>query len=314
MFRYMSSALCCYALLICHGLSSSVSSTHEKDVIPKTSDNTHATPEVVEFIYSYYNAKSSHNITAYLKYFHPTNASYTDVTLGSAFPNRTAIEAGFTPIFAAMEPGSLAYPLQIVGDMRSVLVHSVDTPGLFGPEIRLLTIFDFLDGKLTRVLDVWDGRRNVLVQNRGRDVYYNNLGLDLVHNPADPRIAEIVNKLSTNLASGNVGAVESLFSSDAILQDFTLRTRIEGSLAIGRYLGRSVSNLPYGVNSKLRHVGGFSAGGGYEWKSNTAKGVYGVSVIELDRENKVTRYTTSWDGSRVNDGQIRALTDAALEN
>jgi len=57
-------------------------------------------------------------------------------------------------------PHDTSYPLQIFGDTTSALVHYVDTPGLFGAEIRSFLVINFRNGKVTRQVDYWDGRGN----------------------------------------------------------------------------------------------------------------------------------------------------------
>ncbi len=124
----------------------------------------------------------------------------------------------------------------------------------------------------------------------------------------------IAHQLNTALSAGDVVAAESLFSYDAILTDFTLRTREEGQLAIGRYLQRAVAHLPYGAGATLRHVLGSVQGGGYEWRTNGLQPVLnGVTALELDGSGLITQLTTVWDGSRMSVSAIQALVAFSIE-
>ncbi|KAJ3474284.1 hypothetical protein NLG97_g9914 [Lecanicillium saksenae] len=281
--------------------------------IPRISDNSLASPEVADFFFGFYTAKSEHNISRFMTFFDPVTASYADVSLGAQFRNVSALRDGFTGVFADMQPGSIAYPLQVVGDMDSAIVASVDTPGMYGTEVRLLSVFDFKDGKITRALDLWDGRKSPIIEGRGQDEYFDNLGLDNVHTSPDPSMQALVSKLNSFLSKGDAAGAQSLFSYNAELVDSTLRTRLVGQLAIGRYLQRAVSLLPYGEGATLRHVVGKGKGGGYEWKSVQGRGIYGLSLIELDEKGLIKRYVTLWDGSRVRDRQLKSLNALSLE-
>lgn len=282
--------------------------------IPHISDNALASPALSAFLYDYYSAKSAHNITSYMTFFDPTQASYTDVSLGVQFRNGTAMRDGFTEVFARMQPKSVAYPLQVVGDMDTgAIVASVDTPGMYGAEVRLLSVFDFKEGKIARVLDLWDGRKTPMIDGRGQDEYFDNLGLDGVHSTPDPGMQATVSKLNALLAKGDAAGAQALFSYNAVLEDMTLRARLMGQLAIGRYLERAIDRLPYGAGTTLRHVVGKGNGGGYEWKSKQGRGIYGLSLLELDEAGLIKRYVALWDGSRVREHQLKTLNALALE-
>lgn len=46
-------------------------------------------------------------------------------------------------------------PAALAGS-ESALVHMVDTPEMFGGELRILAAVDFADGKILRWIDYWD--------------------------------------------------------------------------------------------------------------------------------------------------------------
>lgn len=103
----------------------------------------------------------------------------------------------------------------------------------------------------------------------------------------------------------------------------TTRTVITGRAAIGRYLQRALAKLPYGPGSEVLHVLGSEQGGGYEWVTNSDAVPSGVTALQLDRVGdyahptarsyKITRLTTIWDGSLVDDAALRSLTALSLE-
>jgi hypothetical protein len=53
-------------------------------------------------------------------------------------------------------PPARSYASRILAGEQSALVHMVDTPELFGGELRILAAIDFADGKIVRWVDYWD--------------------------------------------------------------------------------------------------------------------------------------------------------------
>ena len=284
-------------------------------LFPNISDNSHASREVAEFFEDYFTAKSLHNATQWLDFFNTDQVSYFDATLGGSFRNHSSLEQGLTSAVQSFQPNATSYPLFILGDINgSAIVHSEDTPGLFGAELRILSSFDFRDGTITRAVDYWDGRRNPVINGRGPlSEYPYDLGIDTVNETASSTMQKVAHQLNDALSAGNVNATMGLFSYDAVFEDWTLRTREEGQLAIGRYLQRAVSQLPYGTNTTLRHVSGSAQGGGYEWKTNGRSVLNGITALELDDTGAITHLTTVWDGSRMSDNDIEALVELSLE-
>jgi len=193
-------------------------------------------------------------------------------------------------------------------------VYYVNTPGLFGAELRSISAVDFLDGKVTRQVDYWDGRRNpVIIGRPAADQYPYDLGLETVGEQAAPEISKVAGQLNTALSAGDAKTATALFSYDAIFEDFTLRTREEGQLAIGRYLQRALPNLPYGPGTTLRHVLGSVQGGGYEWQADGQPTINGITALELDNNGFITQLSAVWDGSRINDSAVQALAMLSIE-
>ena len=222
--------------------------------------------------------------------------------------------AAFTPLVQSWPKNDTFYPLQILGDAASAVVHFVDTPGLFGAELRILSAVDFRNGKVTRQVDYWDGRRNPIINGRPPVTEYphglglNGTGVD----NADAVMDQAARQLNIVLAAGDLGTAMALFTNDAVFDDMTLRMRQEGRLAIDRYLQRAVSHLPYGTGTTLRHVLGIAQGGGYEWQTNGRVVLNGIAALELDDRGAITRMTVVWDASRMDDSAMDALNGLSI--
>ncbi|KAG4437526.1 hypothetical protein IFR05_006998 [Cadophora sp. M221] len=90
------------------------------------------------------------------------------------------------------------------------------------------------------------------------------------------------------MLTGNSTAATALFTSDAIPEGYSTRTRIEGALAIGRYLKRALPIPPYGPGT-IRHVLGSMTGGGYEWFGGPgAAASHGIVALALDNDEGFT--------------------------
>ncbi|KAE9369694.1 hypothetical protein N431DRAFT_469581 [Stipitochalara longipes BDJ] len=284
------------------------------NLFPNIADTSHATQLAAEFFHGYFTAKSLHNATSWLEFFHPTQVVYYDATLGFGFPSRSLLLTTFTEFTQEWPKNATSYPLQILGDTSSAVVHYVNTPGLFGTvEIRSISAVDFRDGKVTRQVDYWDGRRNPDDTASPSDQYPYGLGVETVEEKAAPEISETAHLLNAALAANDADATAALFSNDAIWVDLTLRTREEGQLAISRYLQRALANLPYGPGTTLRHVLGTTQGGGYEWQAEGNSTLNGITALELDSSGLITQLTTVWDGSRISDSAIQALVALSIE-
>jgi hypothetical protein len=280
---------------------------------PDIADTSHATSAAADFFRGYFSAKSIHNACLWLQFFHPTQVVYYDAILGWGFPNRSSLETSFTPLVEAWPKNVVSYPLRILGDTTTAVVHYVDTPELFGAEIRAISAIDFKDGLVTRQVDDWDGRLNPVIADRPPEAQYPyDLGVMTVNETADPEMRAVALQLKAAFASGNVSAAAALFTYDAIFEDVTLRTRLEGKLAIGQYLRRALFRLPYGPGVVVRHVLGSSQGRGFKWQTRNPV-LNGITALELDYDGLITRLTTSWDGSPISDPEIQVLAGLSIE-
>ncbi|KAG4437527.1 hypothetical protein IFR05_006999 [Cadophora sp. M221] len=124
-----------------------------------TYDTGNASLALARSILGYFTAKSLHDGDACMRYFHRTQAVYVDATVGLKL-SQLNITTALRPVVATWPEDAKSYPLWITGDLNSAVVLFVDTPTLFGEELRLIAAFDFKGGKVTLQIDYWDGRRN----------------------------------------------------------------------------------------------------------------------------------------------------------
>jgi hypothetical protein len=91
-----------------------------------------------------------------MAYFAPDVVCYMDATLGWDFDSYAALKAVFEQYMPTWAPPARSYAAKILAGEESALVHMVDTPELFGGELRILAAIDFADGKIVRWVDYWD--------------------------------------------------------------------------------------------------------------------------------------------------------------
>jgi len=292
----------------------------KKSLFPEIVDVTHATPKAAEFFHSFFTAKSQHNVDATMNDFSNGTLTYIDATLGWAFYTHDALKDVFVQYMPKWPPSGLSYPTLILGDKHSALVAFTDTPELFGGEIRALAAIDMKDGKVIRWIDYWDSRHfgaELAAKLRTpADKFPTDFKESTAPDNAAPAIRAVAGKLQAAFAANDAKGAAALFSSDAVYEDMTLHTQVLGRLAIERYLGRALARLPAGVGSSLLHVVGSDMGGGYEWQAAPAYRASvrrGISAITLDRELKITRLTTVWDGGIIPDADMKALIVLSLE-
>ena len=214
-------------------------------------------------------------------------------------------------------PTGLSYPTRISGDTHSALVAFTDTPELFGGEIRILAAIDFKDGKIVRWIDYWDGRsfgaEAAAKFRTPPDKFPTNFDYDVASDGASAKIKDVAQKLAVAFAAGDAQGADALFSYDAVFLDRASRVRILGKLAIGKYLSRTLANLPYGKGAKLVHVVGSDQGGGYEWTNAEASVKRGIISIEFDGSGQIDRLDSTWDNGVMSDADLQALVLQSIE-
>lgn len=237
-------------------------------------DASHATPEVVEIVTSTLADKSSRDVDRTMTHFSQELLTYTDVTLGSTFRDWSAQKGIFEQFMAMWGEGTRCYPTRIVGDARGAMVVFVDSPEMFGHEVRIMAPMDFRDGKIIRQVDYWNGRQIGLAaveQNRlPADQFPDDFGEPLVGEQAHPALRLTASALSQAFSSGDHAGATGLFTTDAVFEDLTLRTAIVGAFAIvvrnlgfmyygGSDLGEMIATAERITEGDLMHMSGHSA-------------------------------------------------------
>ncbi|KAF5011587.1 hypothetical protein FDECE_2308 [Fusarium decemcellulare] len=279
---------------------------------PDVADTRYASKSVARFMRGYFGAKTLKDVDGWLAFFHPYRAAIYDSTLGAAYPSRQVLEEELPKIAQAWPNNGTAYHQRVLGDMTSAVVVNLDSRELFGDELRMISAYDFRDGKVTRQCDYWDGRRNSVANNGFPDEDYPyDLGLESVGESAHIQMRKAATALSAALEKGQGDEAAALFTVDAVFEDVTTRTRIEGRLAISRYLNRAINKLAYGPGAVLRHVLGSATGGGYEWGRAGGPVRNGIIGLELDRQGAIGSYLGGIQPDRPRDHST-SLKDASI--
>ena len=110
-------------------------------------------------IHAFFETKTACDVDGTMAYFSPDMASYIDATLGWDLDSYEALQGVFDQYMPNWAPPARSYATRILSNETSALVHMVDTPELFGGELRILAAIDFADGKIVRWVDYWDSVR-----------------------------------------------------------------------------------------------------------------------------------------------------------
>jgi hypothetical protein len=307
--------LCALVLL----LGATADASEPDRIHPTVADTSRATPGLVHFLNSYFAAKNTHDVSATMAHVAEQGfAGFKDATLGGPMRSYADIYALFRQLMPKWPATARSYPTWILGDERSALIAFTDTPEMFGGEIRTLTAVDMTHGKIVRWIDYWDGRafgtERLSHMRAAAADFPKTFNEDIVGENASKTMRTVVAKLHAALSSGDASAVAQLLSYDAVYEDMALRAQILGKLAIERYLARILPDAPYGTGSRLRHVLGSDAGGGFEWFPNPTSHVRaGITAVVLDQRGLVNRLTTVYDSSLLTDGEMSSLVSKAVE-
>ena len=250
---------------------------------------------------TFFRTKTSRDVAGTMAFFSPNLATYTDATLGWDIDSYDALEALFSQYMPAWGPSARSYATTLCSNEHSALIHMVDTPELFGGELRILAAVDFAGGRIVRWVDYWDAQpfdADLYAQMRTpADAFPTDLKDDVIATQAAPQIVAAAGALHSAFAAGDASAVTDLLHTDVVLEDMTLRTRLLGRIETSAYLTRILTDAPYGQGSTLRHVVGGTGGGGFEWTA--ANGLVGITAIELDGDGLLTRITSVYDGRQL---------------
>jgi limonene-1,2-epoxide hydrolase len=290
----------------------------DKTQPPPSVDTSHATADLARLMSGFFRAKSSRNVAATMSYFSPNSMAYIDATLGWPTYSWEELRTLFSGLMPNWPATARSYPTKILGDTTSALVFFTDTPELFGHEIRPMGVINFKNGKIARWIDYWDGREftlaDIKAQRTPEEKFPTDFKESTVGETAKSAVKRVVSELSETLTRGAGREVASLFSDDAVLEDQALHTTVTGRLNIGAYLERAVAHLPYGPGSDIRHVVGGQLGGGYEWTRRSGPVKRGVTAIELDRDGRISRFSTVWDGSLVSNNRLSQMQSLTIES
>ncbi|KAI8680502.1 hypothetical protein NCS57_00331400 [Fusarium keratoplasticum] len=281
---------------------------------PDIADISHATPALVEFLRHYFQAKSRHDADKWIKDFDTSKITYIETVLGLHL-NSANFEATTKAIMTTWGADARSYPLRVIGDTHSAIMFFVDTPAMFGSELRGIAALDMENDKVVRQVDYWDGRRAPLAETRVPESQYpTSFGESAVQRARNPVLQAIVSELHAGLSTGNGSATAALFDVDAVWEDRTMRTLLDGRLAIERYLARALASLPYGTGATVRHVVGSEQGGGYEWIGGPgAVARHGMTALKLNKDGLITWISPVWDASYASDVAIATLLRFAIE-
>ena len=237
-----------------------------------------------------------------MSYFAPDLVTYTDATLGWDFDSFQALRNVFEQYMPGWKPPARCYATAILSNDVSALVHMVDTPELFGGELRILAAVDFCDGKIVRWVDYWDAvpyDEQLYAQFRTPGARFpRDLKDAEVPTQAAPELVAAATALQQAFAAGDASAAADLLHTDVVLTDMSLRAQLIGRIETARYLGRVLASVPYGQSSSLRHVVGGTASGGLEWTAGPDhRGLVGITALELDAGQLITKVTSVYDSA-----------------
>jgi hypothetical protein len=278
-------------------------------------DATHATPLLVQRVNRLFRDKTARDVDRFMSHFSQNPLYYTDATLGWYVPSWAGLDAIFEQYMPTWPDTARSYATRIIGDENSAIVEFVDSPELFGHEIRVIAAVDFRDGLIVREVDYWDGRHfgiDAVNALRTPDAQFpTTYGEEFIAERSSPALRRVLDRLRAALA---VGDTTGLFAEDAIFEDLALHTEFVGALAIDAYVSRAYTRLPYGLGTTVRRTLGSGRGGGYEWIGSGFFGSHGIIAVEVDAADLISRFTVTWDGSRLDDAAMATLLADTLEH
>ena len=263
---------------------------------------------------TFFETKSACDLEGTMSHFAPDMASYIDATLGWDFDSHKALKAVFTQYMPNWAPPARSYATKILSGETSALVHMVDTPELFGGELRILAAIDFADDKIVRWVDYWDSSAfddDLYAQFRTpADDFPTDFKDGEVPSRAAPELVDAATALQQAFASADTPAAYDLLHTDVVLVDMALRAQLIGRIETVAYLHRVLDQVPYGRSSELRHVVGGASGGGFEWTA--ADALVGITALERDHDGLITRITSVYDSRQLQPARKAALIAASF--
>ena len=107
-------------------------------------------------LHAFFETKTSCDVDGTMAYFAPELADLhrRHPRLGLRQPRRAA--GGVRAVHAELGAAGAVVRDPMLANETSALVHMVDTPELFGGELRVLAAIDLVDGRIVRWVDYWD--------------------------------------------------------------------------------------------------------------------------------------------------------------
>jgi ketosteroid isomerase-like protein len=265
----------------------------------------------------YFAARTAQDVDGTMAYISPDMITYTDATLGMALDSYAAVKAGFEQYMPTWVPPARSYPTKILAGSESALVYMVDTPEMFGGELRILAAVDFADGKIVRWIDYWDASAydsGLYGQMRApADRFPRDMKDAKVATTAPAGLTRAATALHKAFAAADAPAAVAAMHTDVVFTDMALRTQVIGRIETVRYLERVLGQVPYGQGSSLRHVVGGAGGGGFEWTAGPDAGqLVGITALELDADGLITAITSVYDSRQIDPARKRALLEASF--
>jgi hypothetical protein len=265
---------------------------------------------------TFFATKTAGDINGTMSYFAPDMASYIDATLGWDLDSYAVLKGVFEKYMPNWAPPARSYASKILAGQESALVHMVDTPELFGGEIRFLSAVDFAGGKIVRWVDYWDSSAfdaGLYAQFRTpAEDFPRDLKDAQVPTRAAPELVKAATALQQAFTLADASAAGELLHTDVVLVDMALRAHVIGRIETVRYLERVLVEAPYGRSSRLRHVIGGRDGGGFEWTAAPRAGrLNGITALELDSDGLITAVTSVYDSRQIDTATKGALLGAS---
>jgi hypothetical protein len=266
---------------------------------------------------AFFETKTAGDVEGTMSFFSPSLVTYIDATLGWDLDGYETLKGVFSQYMPNWSPPARSYTTGVFSNESSALVYMVDTPELFGGELRILGAVDFVDGKIVRWIDYWDASSfDAALYARLRtpaDTFPRDLKDRLVPTQAASELVAAAAALHDAFSSADAGAAVALMHTDVVLEDRSLRTQVLGRIEAARYLNRVLADVPYGRSSRLRHVVGGSSGGGFEWTAGPDVGeLVGITAVEIDAHGLVTKITSVYDSRRLAADAKTALVAASV--
>src|SRR4051812_15097392 len=196
----------------------------------------------------FFATKTACDVEGTMSYFSPNLVSYIDATLGWDFDSYDSLKAVFEQYMPGWAPPARSYTTGVLSNETSALAYMVDTPELFGGELRILAAIDFADGKIVRWVDYWDSSSydNALYAQfrTPAAAFPTDLKDSEIKTQAAPELVGVATALQHAFAAADPSAAAELLHTDVVFEDRSLRTRLIGRTETASYLGRILRDVP----------------------------------------------------------------------